>query len=513
MSSSHAARTPLRVTVYGSCVARDSVALAGGGDQSTVTTYVARQSLLSSGSDASDRYPEGARTAHRFRRRMLKADFAGDLVTKLRDFHEVTDVLLWDLADERDGVLIFDDGKVVTRTFDLLSEPAVWAAAEHARHLDFGTDEHFELWAEKAEGFVEELKAMGLFDRTLVLRIPWALVTTEGEAAPGSMGKSPIQANALYERYYDHLAGLGLRALEIDPELLIADPEHRWGLAPFHYTQDAYESVMQQVFADAGRTLEKEPEPVVPVRVTIYGGPVARDAIDLSAGKAVKITDHVSRNSLLSFGTNAAAKFPKDVTGVTRSLLRTIQTDFAGRMPSLIRAAAEKTDVLLWDLTDERDGVTALDDGTILTRSVDALEIPEVRSIHDEGTHIEFGTQEHYVAWKDQARRFQRVLESAGMFEKTLVLDVPWARSTIDGEEITSSNGLSADHANRHFRRYLHYLKALGFRTISLTDDEVHADPEHRWGAAPFHYTQDVYDRIVEKVFAALDSEGSDQQS
>ncbi|MGP9706990.1 DUF6270 domain-containing protein [Brachybacterium sp. AOP24-D1-21] len=504
MSATPAARTPLRVTVYGSCVARDSVALAGGGDQSTVTTYIARQSLLSAGSDASDRYPAGARTAHRFRRRMLRADFAGDLEAKLHEFHDVTDVLLWDLADERDGVLVFDDGKVVTRTFDLLSEPEVWEAAQNARHLDFGTDEHFEKWAEKARSFVENLKEMDLFDRTVVLRIPWAMVTNEGEAAPGSMGKLPIEANYLYERYYDHLVGLGVRTLEIDPELLIADPQHRWGLAPFHYTQDAYDAVMQQVFESAGRTLEKIPEPAAPVRVTIYGGPVARDAIDLAAGRGAKITDHVSRNSLLSFGTNGAAMFPQEVTGVTRSLLRALQTDFAGRMPSLIRAAAEKTDVLLWDLTDERDGVSELADGTILTRSVDGLEIPEVRSIHEGGAHIAFGTQEHYVAWKGQARRFQRVLQSAGVFDKTLVLDVPWARTTIDGEEITSSNGLSAEEANRHFRRYVHYLKALGFRIVSLTENEVHADPEHRWGPAPYHYTQDVYDLIVERAFEAV---------
>lgn len=502
MSPSPSAGAQLRVTVYGSCVARDSVALAGG-DQATVTAYIARQSLLSAGNDASDRYPEGASTTHRFRRRMLRADFAGDLFDKLADFAEVTDVLLWDLADERDGVQIFSDGGVVTRSYDLISEPDVWVAAENARHVDFGSDEHFEMWASKATEFAGLLRRLDLFDRIQVLRVPWALISTEGEPTPGSMGKSALEANALYERYYELLDALGFTCLEVDPEQLLADPEHRWGFAPFHYTQDVYEAIMRQVFAGAGKTLLTPEREVAPTHVTVYGGPVARDAVDLSASRSMRVIDHISRSSLLSFGSNGAALFPQEVSGVSRSLLRSMQTDFAGRMPSRIRAAAEKTDVLLWDIADERDGVTVMPDGTVLTRSVDALDVPEVRSIHEQGKRIAFGLQEHYVAWKDQARRFKRVLQSAGLFEKTIVLDVPWASTAVDGEEITSSDGLPAEQANRILQRYLHYAKALGYRTVSLTAEEVLADPEHRWGPAPYHYTQDVYDLIIERVLAS----------
>lgn len=31
---------------------------------------------------------------------------------------------------------------------------------------------------------------------------------------------------------------------------MLADPEHRWGLAPFHYTQDVRDEIMQRVLAD-----------------------------------------------------------------------------------------------------------------------------------------------------------------------------------------------------------------------------------------------------------------------
>src|SRR5699024_11196696 len=73
---------PVRVAVYGSCVARDSVDLAGHG-RLTVTDYVARQSLISAGQDASERFPTGAQVTSRFQRRMMQADFAGDLDGRL----------------------------------------------------------------------------------------------------------------------------------------------------------------------------------------------------------------------------------------------------------------------------------------------------------------------------------------------------------------------------------------------------------------------------------------------
>ena len=39
------------------------------------------------------------------------------------------------------------------------------------------------------------------------------------------------------------------------------------------------------------------------------------------------------------------------------------------------------------------------------------------------------------------------------------------------------------------------------------------ADPEHRWGLAPFHYTREVYEEITTRVFAQLDArrEGTGQ--
>ena len=52
MSAQSASAPSVRVTVYGSCVARDTVDLAGAG-RFDVVAYIARQSLLSTAHDAS----------------------------------------------------------------------------------------------------------------------------------------------------------------------------------------------------------------------------------------------------------------------------------------------------------------------------------------------------------------------------------------------------------------------------------------------------------------------------
>ncbi len=246
MTDQPAEMAPQRVTIYGSCVARDSVDLAGAG-RLEVADYVARQSLISAGQDASARFPENPQVSSRFQRRMMQADFAGDLEARLEAVSDTTDVLLWDLTDERHGVHVFDDGAVVTRSIDLTSVPEALGAVEGSRHIPFGTDEHFELWAPRAEQFRDYLLGRGLFEKTVVLQVPWAFVAPDGRETPVSMGTSAMEANEAYRRYYAHLRDLGFAVIELQPLGVLADPEHRWGFAPFHYTQDVYDEIVARV--------------------------------------------------------------------------------------------------------------------------------------------------------------------------------------------------------------------------------------------------------------------------
>lgn len=252
-------RTRTRVFVFGSCVARDTIDFA---DKESVDLrgYVARQSLISAGDDASAHLPESLGIKSKFQERMIRADFAGNLLDRLDTLAAEVDVLVWDLTDERHGVQRFADGAIVTRSIDTIRAQSVSDLLESTEHIPFGSDEHFALWKQHVDEFDERLRALGLFERTIVLDVPWALRTTEGKTTPWSMGVRAGDANKNYQRYYDYLRQTGHHMVELQTEVVLADPNHKWGLAPFHYTPDVYRELLWQLREVHGVTGLRAPE-------------------------------------------------------------------------------------------------------------------------------------------------------------------------------------------------------------------------------------------------------------
>lgn len=235
--------TPTWVTILGSCVSRDTLETMPRNEW-PIDGYLARTSLISAGTDASANVPEKLNGSSKFQLRNVWNDIRGDLVATLRGKTN-SSVLLWDLVDERHGVYEFPDGAVITRSIDVLAIPELVEAVKNARHIEFGSDEHFWRWSGAAGMFVGALSAFGLKERTLVLAADWAEKDVAGNSTPWSMGKAAPEANRQFQRYYEHLEQLGLRVVRFQE--LTADPEHRWGLAPFHYTPETYAAIRSTI--------------------------------------------------------------------------------------------------------------------------------------------------------------------------------------------------------------------------------------------------------------------------
>lgn len=235
-----------RAFLYGSCVTRDTLELV---DRQTleIDSYIARQSLLSAGSNARQHLPKKLGLPPGFRARMIRQDFNGSLMRRVRRAADSIDVLLWDLTDERHGVHRFEDGTIVTRSIDNIQVPVIAELLNTVEHIPFGSSEHRALWTAAAIKFTEFLDELGLLERTVVLQVPWALLTTEGRPTPWSMGVRARDANRNYESYYETLHRLGHRVIEVPQEMAIADPNHRWGLAAFHYTEEVYREILRQL--------------------------------------------------------------------------------------------------------------------------------------------------------------------------------------------------------------------------------------------------------------------------
>lgn len=229
-----------RIAVYGSCVSRDAVEHLGEG-WFELRKYVARQSLISVGHDGSDLLPDELGLKHAFQERMVRGDWAGDLWEQLESAGEF-DILLWDLIDERHGVCVLANGGVVTRSVDSVSSKAVQARMDQGEKIPFGSRIHFDAWKAAAGEFAHELRKRDLWDKVVVIQLPWALRSRGGEDVPASMGITSSEANKKFVPYYYHLESLGFSMLKVEGEVL-GDPDHQWGLAPFHYVPEVYDEI------------------------------------------------------------------------------------------------------------------------------------------------------------------------------------------------------------------------------------------------------------------------------
>lgn len=228
----------MRVFIHGSCVARDLLTvLTGHGFE--LSFYSPRQSLipLLGHVQGLEAHLDATRLTSRFQRRALEGTLDADLLQQLDQHASSTDMVLWDLTDERLGVYEYG-GAYMTRSLELISSGLDDVLAQHARHIPFGDDEHFGLWTRALQRWAESLESRGLADRVVLLAPSWASTSADGREIRPSYGLSAERHTKLAQRYYD-------AALATVPNLRVVGRatetfgsyEHQWGPAPFHYSE------------------------------------------------------------------------------------------------------------------------------------------------------------------------------------------------------------------------------------------------------------------------------------
>ncbi|WP_408608555.1 DUF6270 domain-containing protein [Actinomyces viscosus] len=238
-------RSTGRVTVYGSCVARD---VAGEMEKRgwSVERYIARQSLISAGRPADAGDLNLSLLTSPFARRSFLSDMVGNLEAQLTAVAACTDLLLWDLTDERLGVLETAPGAFLTRSTEALTAGLYEGLT--ARFLELGTAEHLHLWRPALLHFRGLLERLDLTSRTVLINVPWATRTTSGESTVPSWGQTAMEANWVMTRYLDLVRQeTDVRVLNVPDELVVADNAHHWGSAPFHYVGTVYSWIADEL--------------------------------------------------------------------------------------------------------------------------------------------------------------------------------------------------------------------------------------------------------------------------
>jgi len=161
------------------------------------------------------------------------------------------DVLIVDFIDERFQVLRLGD--------TLMTQSKEFNDLDLSRRLGCtpafqrGTEEEFEAWRLACERFADSMVECG--SKVIVHR---GLFATQGIDDEGLFDldkqeylvKTNIQLRRYYDAFTEAVAPVG--SILVPESLQLAEPRHKWGLAPFHYIHEYYEEAWRQLTSIIG---------------------------------------------------------------------------------------------------------------------------------------------------------------------------------------------------------------------------------------------------------------------
>lgn len=234
---------PFGVAILGSCVSRDAFEFADPADFK-VELYLARTGLASLLGRKSESFrPDFDRIASSFQRRMVMNDVHKTGRNQLRAAQ--SDVFVYDPIDERFSLAIFEDRGIATVSteFTRLETPT----SEYSTVKPW-SEEHFSRWLAGWGTFLRLLDESGVGDRLVIHNARW-VDRVKGSAEPSASLTAIETANEWLSRAQMVVRESvpDDRIITVSPQFYEVDPNHRWGISPFHYVQGYYEDFLAQL--------------------------------------------------------------------------------------------------------------------------------------------------------------------------------------------------------------------------------------------------------------------------
>ena len=231
-------------------------------------------------------------------------------------------------------------------------------------------------------------------------------------------------------------------------------------------------------------------------RVFIFGSCVSRDLLAFHP-ELGELTGYIARQSWLSADHPwPLPDYPDGLDSEFRQ--RQLHGDFAGNAFAAVREATERGDYLLIDLVDERLGIYTNLAAQGVTASQELKESAWYPQVQEQGLYTAFGEPEHYEEWKAAAARLYAMMSGNGTPGNTVIVAPNFASQDDEGRDVKESLGRSSAAWNQAYAPYYAGARDLGFEVLRIVD--VRADSQHQWGAAPFHYTPEVYAEIARRI-------------
>lgn len=228
---------PEKFSIFGSCVTRD--AFGFGADSELVKGYSAR-SIVASAVSASVEFPtladEAASRLSQFELRMVHNDFAKAWLDVIST-PESNGVII-DLIEERFSLV--DTGQGFVTESSQFVKAGLAAEYPDAKIIPVNSRDEID-----RDGIIEFSRIVRSLGKNVYIhRAFWATSYQDNG------GILPFEKKGYYARMNQHLVWRydllqdcmpDSTTIEIPEEFRVADPGHRWGVAPFHYIPRYYE--------------------------------------------------------------------------------------------------------------------------------------------------------------------------------------------------------------------------------------------------------------------------------
>ncbi len=239
------------IIVYGGCVSRDILNFdAVDEPYINLLSYYARSSLATLGTSNATKniskkyYDSLLNIESSFQRRMVESDFNNQILEAAGKGGY--DLLLIDFLVDRLHLAEID-GKLVTRSVEF-----VRSGIKPDKLINTFSDLYLTLWREGVDNLLSVIDATVGLDKVKINKVYWSDIATDEQDSiklneKWQIERNNAKLNAMYEYVESILPSSSI--IEVDKSLFIADSNHKWGLSPFHYTEEYYRKMLEIIKA------------------------------------------------------------------------------------------------------------------------------------------------------------------------------------------------------------------------------------------------------------------------
>jgi len=235
------------IKISGGCVSRD-IFNFDINNEIQLVSYNARSSLATLGVEntsiliPNNYYQSLDSIESAFQRRMVRSDFNNELLSSV--ISSDYDLLLIDLLVERFH-LVEIGKKLVTNSSELQR-----STIRPDRIVDSFSDEFTVLWRKGVDNLFNIIDSTVGLSVIRINKVYWTDTSVDSDYTLALRKKWEIEKNneklhSMYEYIEKILPKTSI--IEVSKELLIADPEHKFGFSPFHYTDTYYKEVLKLI--------------------------------------------------------------------------------------------------------------------------------------------------------------------------------------------------------------------------------------------------------------------------